>query len=35
MDDTPEARLRALGIELPEQLPVIGSYRLAKRHRDS
>jgi enamine deaminase RidA (YjgF/YER057c/UK114 family) len=29
-----EARLHELGIELPEQLPVIGSYRLAKRHRD-
>ena len=35
MEDTPEARLRALGVELPEQLLVIGSYRLAKRHRDS
>jgi enamine deaminase RidA (YjgF/YER057c/UK114 family) len=34
MQVTPEARLRELGIELPEQLPVIGSYRLAKRHRD-
>ena len=30
---TPETRLHELGIELPEQLPVIGSYRLAKRHR--
>ena len=29
-----EARLHELGIELPEQLPVIGSYRLAKGHRD-
>ena len=29
-----EARLHELGIELPEQLPVIGSYRLAERHRD-
>src|SRR5437762_4089782 len=28
-----EARLHELGIELPEQLPVIGSYRLARRHR--
>ena len=34
MNAAPEARLRELGIELPEQLPVIGSYRLAKRHRD-
>jgi enamine deaminase RidA (YjgF/YER057c/UK114 family) len=30
----PEARLVELGITLPDQLPVIGSYRLAKRHRD-
>jgi hypothetical protein len=29
-----EARLHELGIELPEQSPAIGSYRLAKRHRD-
>jgi hypothetical protein len=34
MHSTPEARLRELGIELPKQLPVVGSYRLAKRHRD-
>ena len=34
MQTTPEARLQELGIELPKQLPVIGSYRLAKRHRD-
>ena len=27
-------RLRTLGITLPELLPVIGSYRLAKRHGD-
>lgn len=33
MHITPEARLHELGIELPEQLPVIGSYRLAKRHQ--
>ena len=32
MVTTPEGRLRALGITLPELLPVIGSYRLAKRH---
>ena len=35
MATTPEGRLRALGITLPELLPVIGSYRLAKRHRDT
>ena len=35
MATTPEGRLRALGITLPEPLPVIGSYRLAKRHRDT
>jgi enamine deaminase RidA (YjgF/YER057c/UK114 family) len=34
MRTAPEARLEELGIELPEQLPVVGSYRLAKRHRD-
>ena len=34
MPDTPEARLRQLGIELPEPLRVIGTYRLATRHRD-
>jgi enamine deaminase RidA (YjgF/YER057c/UK114 family) len=34
MHSTPEARLRELGIELRKQLPVVGSYRLAKRHRD-
>jgi enamine deaminase RidA (YjgF/YER057c/UK114 family) len=31
---TPEARLQQLGIVLPEQLPVLATYRLAKRHRD-
>jgi len=30
----PEARLQQLGIVLPEQLPVLATYRLAKRHRD-
>lgn len=34
MNTTAEGRLRALGITLPELLPVIGSYRLAKRHGD-
>ena len=34
MPDTPEARLQQLGIVLPEQLPVLATYRLAKRHRD-
>lgn len=34
MPDTPEARLRQLGIELPQPLRVIGTYRLATRHRD-
>lgn len=34
MHIAPEARLHELGIELPKQLPVIGSYRLAKRHHD-
>jgi enamine deaminase RidA (YjgF/YER057c/UK114 family) len=35
MNTTPEGRLRALGITLPELLPVVGSYRLAKRHGDT
>ena len=35
MDTTPEGRLRALRITLPELLPVVGSYRLAKRHEDT
>jgi len=34
MPDTPEARLERLGIVLPEQLPVLATYRLATRHRD-
>jgi enamine deaminase RidA (YjgF/YER057c/UK114 family) len=34
MPDTPEARLQQLGIVLPEQLPVLATYRLATRHRD-
>ena len=34
MPDTPEARLQQLGIALPKQLPVLATYRLAKRHRD-
>jgi enamine deaminase RidA (YjgF/YER057c/UK114 family) len=34
MSRSPETRLRELGIELPDQLPVVGCYRLAKRHRD-
>lgn len=34
MPDTPEARLQQLGIVLPEQLPVLATYRLARRHRD-
>jgi enamine deaminase RidA (YjgF/YER057c/UK114 family) len=34
MPTTPEARLQQLGIVLPEQLPVLATYRLAKRHRD-
>ena len=34
MPDTPEARLEQLGIVLPEQLPVLATYRLATRHRD-
>jgi enamine deaminase RidA (YjgF/YER057c/UK114 family) len=34
MPDMPEARLQQLGIELPEPLQVIGTYRLATRHRD-
>ncbi len=34
MPDTPEARLQRLGIALPGQLPVLGAYRLATRHRD-
>lgn len=34
MPDAPEARLKQLGIELPEQLPVLATYRLATRHRD-
>jgi enamine deaminase RidA (YjgF/YER057c/UK114 family) len=35
MPDTPEARLEQLGIVLPEQLPVLATYRLATRHRDT
>ena len=35
MPDTPEARLQQLGIVLPEQLPVLATYRLATRHRDT
>jgi hypothetical protein len=31
----PDTRLTELGIELPELLPVIGSYPLAKRHGDT
>jgi enamine deaminase RidA (YjgF/YER057c/UK114 family) len=34
MPDTPEGRLQQLGIVLPEQLPVLATYRLARRHRD-
>src|SRR5690348_5336842 len=34
MPDTPESRLRQLGIVLPEQMPILATYRLAKRHRD-
>ena len=34
MPDTPEGRLQQLGIKLPEQLPVLATYRLARRHRD-
>jgi enamine deaminase RidA (YjgF/YER057c/UK114 family) len=34
MPDTPEARLQQLGIVLPKQLPVLATYRLARRHRD-
>lgn len=34
MPHTPEARLQQLGIVLPEKLQVIGTYRLATRHRD-
>jgi enamine deaminase RidA (YjgF/YER057c/UK114 family) len=30
-----EERLRALGIELPAPLPVVGTYQLAKRHGDT
>jgi enamine deaminase RidA (YjgF/YER057c/UK114 family) len=30
----PEARLKELGIELPELLPSLGNYLLAKRHGD-
>ena len=33
MHITPDARLHELGVELPRQLPVIGSYQLARRHR--
>lgn len=33
MPSTPEARLQQLGIVLPEQLPVLATYRLATRHR--
>ena len=31
----PEARLQELGIVLPEPLQVLGTYRLATRHRDT
>jgi len=34
MPGTPEGRLRQLGIVLPQQLPVLAAYRLARRHRD-
>jgi len=34
MHITPEARLSQRRFELPNRLPVVGSYRLAKRHRD-
>jgi enamine deaminase RidA (YjgF/YER057c/UK114 family) len=33
MPGTPEGRLQRLGIVLPEQLPVLATYRLARRHR--
>jgi len=32
---SPEQRLAELGVELPEPLPVVGSYRLTKRHGDT
>ena len=32
---SPERRLHELGIVLPEPLPVVGNYRLAKRHHDT
>jgi enamine deaminase RidA (YjgF/YER057c/UK114 family) len=32
---SPEQRLTELDIELPGQLPVVGSYRLTKRHGDT
>jgi enamine deaminase RidA (YjgF/YER057c/UK114 family) len=35
MSGTPEQRLRELEIVLPEQLPVVGSYRLTRRHGDT
>ena len=34
MPDMPESRLQQLGIVLPEQLPILATYRLATRHRD-
>ena len=34
MPDMPESRPQQLGIVLPEQLPILATYRLAKRHRD-
>ena len=34
MPGTPESRLQQLGIVLPEQMPILATYRLAKRHRD-
>lgn len=35
MPNTPEARLQQLGIVLPQQLPVLATYRWATRHRDT